>query len=58
MIGPENTHHMGKYHCTADIRVHWFGCNQTSKYDANLSKVAESKQSKQEVSCTVILPLS
>ena len=32
---PENTDHMGKYHCTADILFDWFGFDQTSKYVAN-----------------------
>ena len=32
----ENTHHRGKYHCTADLLFDWFGFNQKSKaHDAN-----------------------
>ena len=32
---PENTHHRGEHHCTADLRFDWFGFDQTSKADAN-----------------------
>ena len=32
---PENTHHRGKYQCTADFLFDWFGCDQTGKFDAN-----------------------
>ena len=30
MMRPENTHHRGKYHCTADLLFEWFGFDQTS----------------------------
>ena len=59
----ENTHHRGKYHCTAELLFEWFGLDQTSKYVANLTKAMqlESKEhftaDKQKVSRTVILPL-
>ena len=53
---PENTHHRGKYHCTADLQFDWFVFDKTSK-TVNISKTADSKQNKQEVSHTVILPL-
>ena len=42
----------GKYHCTDDLLFDSFGSDQTS-----ISKAANSKQNKQEVSLTVILPL-
>ena len=47
----------GKYHCAADLMFDWFGFDQTSKTALNakyLSKAAESKQNKQEVSRTVV----
>ena len=52
--------HKGKYHCTANLLCHWFGFDQTCKSASklNINKVAESKPVKQEVSHTVILPLT
>ena len=43
----ENTHHRGKYHCTADFQFDWFRFDPCS---FNISEAAESKQNKQEVS--------
>ena len=31
----ENTHHRGKYHCTADFQFDWFGFDQKRKTVAN-----------------------
>ena len=45
---------MGKYFCTADPLFDWFGLYQTSKAVANST---QSKQNKQKVSHTIILPL-
>ena len=36
-----NTHHRGKYHCTADLLFDWFGYGQTSKADANSTKAKQ-----------------
>ena len=30
LVEPENTHHIGKYHCTTDL-FDWFGFDRTSK---------------------------
>ena len=37
----KNTHHMGKYHSTADLLFDWFGFDQTSKADANSTKAKQ-----------------
>ena len=49
----------GKYHCMADLLFDWFGFDKTSKtfVQSTNIKATESKQNKQEVSHTVILPL-
>ena len=55
--GSENTHHRVS---RADLLFDWFGFDQTSKASCcyfNVRKAAESKQNKQEASCTVILTL-
>ena len=44
---PENTHQRGKYHCTADFLIDWFGFDQTNKavaYLFNQSNAAESNK--------------
>ena len=47
----------GKYHCMADLLFSWFGFDQTRKtvVKCNVSKAAQSKQSKQQVSRSVKL---
>ena len=57
---PENTYllHKWKYPCAADLLFVWFVFDQTSIYVCcyfNISKAAESKKIKQDVSLTVIL---
>ena len=42
----KNTHHMGKYHSTADLLFDWFGFDQTSKADANSTKAKQLKPNK------------
>ena len=55
---PENTHHRGKYHCTAELLFDWF------VFDLSNLMLIQHKQSswihakKQEVNCTVILLLT
>ena len=53
----ENTHHQVKYKCMAELQLDWFGFDQTRIYVSNSTKAAESPKNKEEVSCTVILPL-
>ena len=51
--------HRGKNYCMTNLLFGWFGLNQTSKHvNFNISKVTESIQAKQEVSCTTIFPLA
>ena len=59
-IGPENTHLLrkGKHHCTADLLFDWFKLLCLSLIDKIFTSSAQSKPVKQEVSCTVILPLT
>ena len=38
---PENTHQRGKYHCTADFLIDWFGFDQTSKAFATSTKAKQ-----------------
>ena len=47
------------YFETADLLFDWFGIDQTCKLYLNPQiKTTESYQVKQEISCTVILPLT
>ena len=56
----KDTHLLSKWkdHCLADLLFDWFRFKQTSKYVVHSSKTAELMQVKQEVSCTLILPLT
>ena len=46
MIDAENTHHRGKYHCTADLLFDWFGFIQTSKADGESTEAKQLNPNK------------
>ena len=53
----ENTQMLlkGKYYCTADLQMDWFGFNRSSKSFLNLNvNFDEAKPVKMEVICTFI----
>ena len=63
MLRSENTHHRGKYHCSAaGLQFNWIGFDQKSEAGANdflfeCNKAVESKHVKLETCCNaVILP--
>ena len=38
--------HRGKYHGMTDLQFDWFGCNQTSKADANSTQAKQLNPNK------------
>ena len=56
----ENTHHCGKYHCTAGLQFYKLGFRCfTACYKNNIfSLLVKCRLVKLEISCTVILPIT
>ena len=50
---PENTHHKGKIHCTANLMFYWFGFDQTSRTVVQSTKSNRLRPNKIKVSVFV-----
>ena len=54
----ENTHHRGKYHCTADHLFDWLGFDQTSKVVVHSTEAKQLNTNKINRRSAVYVPPS